>query len=70
MCSAVGVGHVVGGVLWDGLDDLIQEKNEEEYVMIEVRPEGYTDGSGSDITLNRRICEVSSDIRRYATCLL
>ena len=33
--------------------------------VIEVRPEGYTDGSGLDITLNRRICEVSSDIQRY-----
>ena len=30
------------------------EKNEERYLMIEVRPEGYKDGLGSDITLNRR----------------
>lgn len=51
MCSEVGVSHVVGGVLWDGLDDLMQEKNEEGYVTIEVRPEAYTDKSGYDITL-------------------
>ena len=36
------------------MNDLIQEKSEERYVLIEVRPEGYIDGSDSDITLNRR----------------
>ncbi|MGP8322769.1 MAG: hypothetical protein ACT6FG_02085 [Methanosarcinaceae archaeon] len=36
------------------MNDIIQEKNEERYVLIEVRPEGYIDGSGSDITLNGR----------------
>jgi|LGVF01.1.fsa_nt_gb hypothetical protein len=36
----VGVGAWYG-VLWGGLNNLIQEKNEEEYVMIEVRPEIY-----------------------------
>ena len=41
-------------VLWGGKKYLMQEKNEEGYVMIEVRPEGYKDGVGSDITLNRR----------------
>ena len=39
---------------WGALKDLMQEKNEERYVMIKVRPEGWIDGLGSDITLNRR----------------
>jgi hypothetical protein len=51
-------------VFW-GVNDLIQEKSEEWYMLIEVRPEGYIDGSGSDITLKGGICEVSSDIQRY-----
>ena len=42
-------GHVVSVVLWGGLKDLIQEKNEDGYVMIEVRPEGYIGGLCSDI---------------------
>jgi hypothetical protein len=33
---------------------LSAEKNEEEYLMIEVRPEEYIDGLCSDITLNRQ----------------
>jgi len=49
-----GANRTVGRVLWGGLDDLIQEKSEEGYVMIEVHPEGYTDGSDSDTILNRR----------------
>jgi|GEM_PF-4482984 len=43
----------------------MQEKNEEEYVVIEVRIEGCIYGQGSYITLDRWICEVSSDIQRY-----
>ena len=39
----------LGGVV----NSLIQEKNEEGCAMIEVRPEGYTDGYVR-ITLNRR----------------
>jgi len=31
----------------------MQKKSEKGYVMIEVYPEGYMAGSGSDITLNR-----------------
>ena len=34
------VGCVDHVVLWGGLKDLMQEKNEERYVMIKVRPEG------------------------------
>lgn len=49
-----GVGRVNSVFLSGGLKDLIQEKNEEGYVLIEVRPEGYIDGSGSDTTLNSR----------------
>jgi hypothetical protein len=33
------------------LDDSIQEKKEEEFMMIEVSTEGYIDGPGSDIPL-------------------
>ena len=47
-------GCVVGKGLWGRLDNLIQEKNEEACTIIEVRPEGYIDGPGSDITLNRQ----------------
>ena len=32
-----------------GSKDLMQEKSEKRYVMIEVRPEGYRDGLGLDI---------------------
>jgi len=35
------------------VDNLINGTNEEEYVMIEVCPDGCISGSGSDITLNR-----------------
>ena len=48
------VGRVNSVFLSGGLKDLIQEKNEEGYVMIEVRPEGCIDGSGSDTALNMR----------------
>jgi hypothetical protein len=41
-------------VLWSGSKDLMHEKNEVGYVMLEVRPEGYVCGPGSDITLNWR----------------
>ena len=41
-------------VLWSGSKDLMHEKNEVGYVMLEVRPEGYVGGPGSDITLNWR----------------
>jgi len=40
-----------GFVGW--VERLNAEKNEESYLMIEVRIEGYKDGLGSDITLNR-----------------
>ncbi len=33
---------------WGELDDLMQEKKKES-IMIEVRPEGYIGGPGSDI---------------------
>ena len=36
-----------------GSKDIMQEKNEEEYVVIEVRPEGCIYGQGSYITLDR-----------------
>ena len=36
------------------VERLNAEKNEEGYLMIEIRPEGYMDGLCSDITLNRR----------------
>jgi len=36
-----------------GSKDIMQEKNEEEYVVIEVRPEGCIYGQGSYITLGR-----------------
>jgi len=45
---------VVGVVLWGESKDLMQEKSEERYVMIEVCPEGCIYGIGSDILLNRR----------------
>ena len=52
----VCLGRVVmcrhGFMEW--VKDLMHEKNEEGYVMLEVRPEGYVGGPGSDITLNRR----------------
>ena len=35
------------------VDNLINGTDEEEYVMIEVRPDGCMSGSGSDIILNR-----------------
>lgn len=44
-----------------GSKDLMQEKNG-EYTMIEVHREGYIDGPGLDIILNRQDIEVSSDI--------
>ena len=45
---------LVGGILWGGWMTLIQGKNEEGYVMIEVCPERYRKGPDSDISLNRR----------------
>jgi len=39
-------------VLWSGSKDLMHETNEVGYVMLEVRPEEYVGGPGSDITLN------------------
>ena len=36
------------------VEDLMQEKNEERYAMIEVRPEGCAYGLCSNITLNRQ----------------
>ena len=36
----VGLNHVVGSVFWGGSKDLMQEKNEERYMMVEVCPEG------------------------------
>ncbi len=55
MCVCPRSGWLCGShVLWSESRDLIQEKNEEEYVMIEVRPEWYIDGIGSNITLNKR----------------
>ena len=45
----VGTGRVDDVVFWGGLDNLIQEKSEEGYVMIEVRPGGYIDGPSSGI---------------------
>ena len=39
---------------WGGSKDLMQEKNEERHVMVEVRPEGCAYELCSDITLNRR----------------
>ena len=50
----------VGLVMWledvflGGSKDLMQEKNEERHVMVEVRPEGCAYELCSDITLNRR----------------
>lgn len=38
--------------LWGGLNDLIQKKNEEGYVMNEIRPEGCIWGLCLDATLN------------------
>ena len=38
--------------------------------VIEVHPKGYMDESGSDITLNRRIYEASSDIQRYVPLMM
>ena len=48
-CESDGLKGFVG---WVGR--LNAEKNEEGYLMIEVRPEGYIDRLCSDITLNRR----------------
>ena len=45
---------VAGGGFWGGGWELIYEKSEKKYGVIEVRPEGYTGGSGSNITLNRQ----------------
>ena len=56
---------MVEKILWGGSNDLMQKKNEEGYVMNEVRPEGCIDGLCSYITLIDGICEVSSDIQRY-----
>jgi len=42
------------GFYGGGWMTLIQEKNEEGYVMIEVCPERYREGPDSDISLNRR----------------
>ena len=47
------MNRVIGRFLWGGLNSLLDEKNEEGYVMIEVRPEGYRDGLCSDILLSR-----------------
>jgi hypothetical protein len=47
-------GYVVGGGFWGGSKDLIQEKSEEGYAMIEVCLKGYIEGAGSDTTLNRQ----------------
>ena len=47
-------GRVIGRVFVGWVERLDAEKNEEGYLMIEIRPEGYTDRLCSDITLNRR----------------
>ena len=44
-------GRSRGFIGW--VDNLINGTDEEEYVMIEVRPDGCMSGSGSDIILNR-----------------
>ena len=54
---------MAGGFLWGGLDNLIQEKYEEgrgglKFVRMDV------DGPCSDIILNMRDSEVSSDLQR------
>ena len=46
------VARSEGFVGW--VERLYAEKNEEGYLMIEIRPEGYIDRLCSDITLNRR----------------
>ena len=46
------VGCVAGGGFWGGLEELIYEMGEKKYGVIEVCPEEYMDGSGSDITLS------------------
>ena len=40
--------------LGGGSKDLMREKSEERYIMIEIRSERYIDGQCSDITLNMR----------------
>ncbi len=44
---------------------MIYEKNEDEYVMSEIRPEGDIYGLCSDKILIGEICEVSSDIQYF-----
>jgi len=47
------------------VEDIMQEKNEERYVVIEVRPEGCTHGPCLDITLNRWDMRSKFGIQRY-----
>lgn len=44
------------------IERLNAEGSEEEYAMIGIHPKGCIDKAGSDITLNRWMCNISSDI--------
>ena len=54
----VGAGRWITRFCGGGLDNLIQATNEKGYVMIEVRPDGFIDGVGSDIQRYMQSCKM------------